>query len=156
VFVSCRFTDTKREREGQASQVTLQVCGVLAGGIDTNVKMNVGLARCDFFQGLAQLRITFGRFGDAQIRGRALAIGVEEGDLVKIPMRVDSYAHHGLRGLTLRHHRNSLKGDSRGFPRLSFDRGVMLVISGLAPHDPTMPESKVGGINLDKELEAQP
>jgi hypothetical protein len=44
---------------------------------------------------------------------------------------------------------------SRGSPRLPFDGGVMLVISGQLPHDPTTPESKVGGIDLHRELEAQ-
>ncbi|HUY36279.1 MAG TPA: hypothetical protein VMV69_26310 [Pirellulales bacterium] len=98
-FVAFRLTDGHRLGPGQAAYETFQVRGVLAGGVDADVKMRPWLAGDDFFKSVAQLGVAILRFDEIEGLESRLAIFSQEVCSVPVAGRVDtdSEGHRGGR-----------------------------------------------------------
>jgi hypothetical protein len=106
-FVAFRLTDGHRLGPGQAAHEAFQVSGVLAGGVDADVKMCPWLASNDLFKSVAQLGVAILRFDEIEGLESRLAIFSQEVCSVPIAGRVDTDS----------------EGHSGGRVRLYFSRG---------------------------------
>jgi hypothetical protein len=79
--------------QAQPLEESEEVVGVGAGGIEADLEVNLAVPAGEIGETLTQARVALGRFGDFQVGGGRLEVGVEEGDVVAVTRGVDADAN---------------------------------------------------------------
>jgi hypothetical protein len=84
VLVALGLADGQRHGQGQAAEEVFQVGGVLAGGVDADVEVGLGVLPAQLLQALLQGLVAGPAFQDGHRLGGRLAVGAQERDAVAV------------------------------------------------------------------------
>ena len=92
VLVAFGLADGDGQRQGEAAEEVFEIGGVLAGGIDADVEVGLGMLLVQLFEALLEGLIAGVVLEDGEGLGGGLAIGAEEGDTMAVACGVDADA----------------------------------------------------------------
>lgn len=92
ILVAFRLADGQGQGQRQASQEVFEVGGVLAGGVDADVEVGLGVLPVQRLQAFLQGLVTSPALEDGHGLGGRLAIGAQEGDAMAVARGVDADA----------------------------------------------------------------
>ena len=92
VLVAFGLADRQGHGQAEAAQEVFEIGGVLAGGIDADMEMGLGMFLMQLIEALLQGPIAGLVFQDGKGLGGGLAIGPEEGDAMAVACGVDADA----------------------------------------------------------------
>ena len=92
VLVALGLADGDGHGQVEAAEEVLEVGGVLAGGVDADVEMGIGMLFMQLIEAFLQGLVAGAVLHDGQGLGGRLAIGPEEGDAVAVACGVDADA----------------------------------------------------------------
>ena len=92
VFVAFGLADGQGHGQAEAAEESLEVSGILAGGVDADVEMGLGVLAMEIFQAGLEGVVAGAVFLDGKGFGRGEAIGAEEGDAMAVACGIDADA----------------------------------------------------------------
>ena len=92
ILVALGFADGEGHGQVEAAEELLEIDGVLAGGVDADVEVGLGMLCVQLLQAILQGLIAGAVLHDGQRLGGRLTIGPEEGDAMTVAGGVDADA----------------------------------------------------------------
>ena len=92
VLVAFGLADGQGDGQGQAAQEVFEIGGVLAGGVDADVEVGLGMLLVQLLQTFVEGLVAGSAFEDGHGLGGGLAIGAQEGDAMAVACGVDADA----------------------------------------------------------------
>ncbi len=93
--IAGRFADRDGRGIRQPAQERFEVGGVLAGGVDADVEVGLGVPLGHLLKSLLQLLVALGGLGKIKGLAGRLQVGVQEGDVVGVACGVEADADAG-------------------------------------------------------------